>query len=271
MKTLIPFILKHHFILLFFLLEFLSLTLAVRYNRYQRATFVSISHAINSNLQNRLLFFRNYINLQQINKELAEENTRLHNDLMKYKNITGSYWLHDTIRKYEYLKARVVNNSTNKQYNYITIEGGSAQGIYPEMAVISKHGAVGLVQAVSENFATVIPLINTKCKISAKIQRNNYFGSIEWPGQNYRFTQLTDIPYHVDVKKGDTIITSGYSAIFPEGIIIGTVDDFDIEEGNFYTISVNLAVDFKNLHYVHVIKNRLKEEQKELERQTHND
>ena len=137
------------------------------------------------------------------------------------------------------------------------------------MAVISTNGIVGIVKNVSNNFSTVISILNTSLRVSAKIKKNDYFGSLSWNGINYTKAQLDEIPFHVKISVGDTIITSGYSAIFPEGNLIGTISDFDVKQGgNFYSIPVNLSTDFKNLSYVYIISDFLKKEQINLEHKT---
>ena len=135
----------------------------------------------------------------------------------------------------------------------------------PEMSVVSENGIMGVSTNGLENFATVISLLNTDLKISAKLKKNDYFGSLSWDGKSISKVKLTEIPYHVDVRKGDTIITSGYSTIFPEGDIIGVVDEFEVKDGNFYTITVKLSNDFKKLSFVKVISNLKKDEQVNLE------
>ncbi|MFC2112015.1 rod shape-determining protein MreC [Bacteroidota bacterium] len=114
-------------------------------------------------------------------------------------------------------------------------------------------------------------MINRDFRLSAKIRRNGYFGSLSWPGSGYDLAILEEIPFHVDLLHGDTIVTSGYSAIFPGDIVVGTVKEFEANEGNFYTIAVDIAVDYKNLSHVNVIRNLMREEQLELERISGND
>jgi rod shape-determining protein MreC len=139
------------------------------------------------------------------------------------------------------------------------------------MAVIAPDGVVGVVYATSGNYATVIPMINRNFRLSAKILKNGYFGSLSWAGSGYRKAILEEIPFHVEIEPGDSIVTSGYSAIFPEGIGVGTIAGFEVREGNFYTIEVDIAVDYKNLLYVNVIRNLRGEEQRQLERITGDD
>jgi len=120
-------------------------------------------------------------------------------------------------------------------------------------------------------FSTVISLLNTNLRVSAKIKKNNAFGSLSWDGVDHQEAVLYEIPYHIDISKGDTIITSGFSTIYPEGILIGTIKNFEVEGGNFYVIRVKLSTDFKRLTYVNVVSNLRKGEQIELENQLDND
>ncbi len=137
------------------------------------------------------------------------------------------------------------------------------------MAVISSTGVVGIVKNVSKNFSTVMSLLHKDSRISAKIKNNNYFGSLTWSGLNYAYADLADIPKHVVLHKGDTILTSAYSTIFPEGVMLGTIDKFSIGPAdNFYTISVKFSTNYKTLTNVFVIDNLFKEEQEKIETET---
>ena len=218
---------------------------------------------------------KNYFYLRKINQELANENNLLLNQLDYYKQLVANNPAESADaqpgRKYTYIPARVINNSINKQYNYISINKGSHHGVQPEMAVISSNGVVGVVLAVSGNFSTIISLLNRDFRISAKIKKNNYYGSLSWKGTDHYTAELSEIPYHVDVQVGDTIVTSGYSAIFPEGILLGVISSYNIEESNFYQIEVELSVDYKNLVNVNVIRNLLRDEQTDLEKTETND
>jgi rod shape-determining protein MreC len=133
------------------------------------------------------------------------------------------------------------------------------------MGVISDQGLVGIVLESSANFATVIPVINREFRLSAKIKTNNYSGILQWDGVSPRFAMLTEIPFHVILTVGDTILTSGFSSIFPEGIEVGRIESFSLEKGNFYDIRVELFTDFQRLFHVNVIRNYRQEEQLNLE------
>ncbi len=269
MRSLIRFILTYHFILLFLILETLSLTLLFQYNLFQKAKFINSSQRITGFVYAKIDLLNEYLSLHQTNRQLAVENEKLNNMLQRaYRSdeifFYGEY---DSIyqQHYFYTSARIINNSVNKQHNYLTLNKGSEAGIRPEMAVVAADGIVGVVNGVSKRFSTVISLLNTDLSVSAKIKKNNAFGSLSWDGVNYREAMLSEIPHHINIAKGDTVITSGFSTIYPEGILIGTIKDFEVKGANFYIITVQLSTDFKSLTYVSVVSNLRKEEQKELE------
>lgn len=275
MRNLIQFILKYYFFILFVLLEVSAVSLVVQHNKYHKAYFMNFKHAFEGNLSERFLNLKDYLNLRKENKRLVEENNKLYNRLTRYKSLSSENpnITEDSLymQQYTYIPAKVINNSINKQYNYITLNKGSKQGIKEEMAVVSADGVVGVVKKVSDNFSSVISVLNRQFYINAKIKENGYFGPLSWNGKNYRQVILSQIPHHVKVEIGDTIVTSGYSAIYPEGILIGVVSNYEMKGGNFYEITVDLSTDFKNLSQVQVINNFKKEEQKTLENSANND
>jgi len=136
------------------------------------------------------------------------------------------------------------------------------------MGVISSKGVVGIIKNVSDHFSSVMSVLHEKNKLSAKIKKSGYYGSLVWEGNNYREAELKDIPNHVKLAIGDTIVTSGYSSIFPENILIGTVKEFDLPKGNnFYNIKIEFTEDYKNLSHVYIVRSLLKEEKEKLEAQ----
>ena len=280
MKNLFKLIYRYHVIFLFVFLETLSLSMVVTFNNYQRAAFFDSGNFLSGTLFEKFSSFAQVFEFKQVNIKMAEENAVLRSALheMLLKSNHGTYHASDSIylpriardstqkAVYRFTTARVINNSVNQQHNFITINKGRHDGIKPDMGVISNGQVVGLVTNVSENFSTVISLLNSKWKISAKIKRNDYFGSLSWDGKDYRRVQLNEMPYHVPVQNGDTVVTTGYSSSFPEGLIIGTISDFSIGSGsNFYKIEVMLAADFKNLVIVGLIENKQLNEIKHLE------
>ena len=133
------------------------------------------------------------------------------------------------------------------------------------MAVVSSEGVVGVIYGASNKFSTVISLLNTNLSISSKIKKNDYFGSLAWDGNDYRHAILNEIPYHVNIEIGDTVVTSGHSSIFPENVMIGVIEDFTTKGGNFYEINVRLSTNFKRIRYIEIVSNLSKKEQLDLE------
>jgi len=252
----------------------------VTYNNFQRASFLDSSNFFSGSILDWFSSYTQYLNLKSVNLKLAEENallrTALQDRLIKtnYGNSLTKDSLYlssintDSLKRANYFfsTARIVNNSVNQQHNFITINKGWFNGVKRDMGVIANGNVVGLVINVSDHYSTVISLLNSRWKLSAKIKSNNYFGSLSWNGKDYRKVSLNEIPYHVPVQNGDTVVTTGYSASFPEGLVIGTISDYSIGSGsNFYKIEVTLAADFKNLVMVGLVENKHRNEINQLE------
>ena len=270
MRNLFAFIWKNYFVFLFILLEIIAYFLIVQNNSFHKASFLNSSNVISASIFNTTNNISGYLGLRSTNELLAVENEKLHaQSILSFAKFYTNLWrINDTIyeQQYTYLSARVINNSIYKRNNYLTLNKGNRHGIKQEMAVISSNGIVGIVKDVSGNFSSVLSVLHKNSKISAKIKKNGYFGSLVWDGADFKICTLSDIPNHVKISKGDAIVTSKYSAIFPEGIPIGNIVDFKINPGdNFYTISVKLSTDFSNLSYVYVVNNLMKGEQITLE------
>ncbi len=215
-----------------------------------------------------------FFNLGSENLRLSEENARLQNEIIQLRNIIDitkpdTSQLQSKItadREIEYIDAKVISNSTNKSLNFITINKGRIHGIAPDMGVINSKGVIGIVSKVTDHYASVISILNTKLQINSKFLNSQYSGPIVWQGTDSRYVKLNDIARHVKFSLGDTLITSGYTRAFPEGVMIGTVDDFNIQESDpFYNIKVKLSADFRSITFVKVIKLKYAEEQKILE------
>ncbi len=271
MNSLLRLLEKYYFLILFLVLEGFSIWLLADHNYYQKASFGKLSRGVTSVIDNQVSNIDHYLRFKQTNIELMIENVALRNETAQLKNRLESNRgnLADSIGgvKYTYSTARIINNTINKQNNYLTLNAGSNEGIQREMGVITKDGIVGIVASVSNNYSTVISLLNTNLKVSAKHRRTGTFGSLYWDGLNYREVVLSEIPQHVNLVQGDTIVTSGYSAIFPPDIPLGTVEEFDLKGGSFYVVKVKLLSDFKHLDYVYVIKSYFAAERNLIENQ----
>jgi rod shape-determining protein MreC len=169
-------------------------------------------------------------------------------------------------QKFVHTSSEVINNSINRQKNFFTINKGERQGIKVDMAVTADNSVAGVIVGCSENYSVAMSLLNLDFKLSVRLKSNGYFGSLSWDGIDYRKAVLSEIPQHVSIGIGDTIETTGYSAIFPEGVMVGTVEDFEKKGGDFFKITVLLITDFKQLHYVDIIGNMQKTEEIELEK-----
>ena len=275
MRNVFLFIWKNHFVFLFALLEIFCLYLLVQNNRYHRAGFINSANSFSGNVMEAFANVSGYFSLRTDNDELAAENASLHQQqgAAFYEYNYKVFKVHDTIyeQQYEYIPAKVINNSVNKRNNYITLNRGSKQGIEPEMGVISPQGYVGIVAQVSEHFSVVISLLNKNASVSAKLLRSNYAGVLEWDGKDPAFAILNNIPGHVSLNQGDTVVTTSFSVVFPEGVMVGTIQDFDLNKStDFYSIRVKLSTKFRNIHHVYVVKNLLKKEQLELEDKAEN-
>jgi rod shape-determining protein MreC len=276
MRNLFVLLWKNYFFILFLLFEALCIYLIVQNNSFQRASFINSTNTGVATIYGAVNNVTNYIHLKAVNEALSKENAHLHSAMANsfLSPCADSTQVVDTVLKqqYTYMSARVINNTINKRNNYLTLDKGSSNGVKPEMAVISSSGVVGIVKDVSENFCSVLSLLHKETKISAKVAKSGYFGPLVWEGGDYRRANLLDIAKHVPLKKNDTIVTSPFSGIFPEGIMIGTIDNFELKPGDvFYTIEVKLSTNFGNLSHVYIVENLLKGEQKKLESTFKND
>lgn len=270
MRNLIRFLSKNSFLFLFLFLLFLSFVLLFQNNSYQKSKFLNSSNFLIGNLYSTVNNVNDYFHLKEVNSELADQNAKLQTVQIKsFTQVFGNtVSINDTsyAQKYVYTSAEAINNSTNKRENYITLDKGGLNGVEAGMGVISAMGVIGKVKNVSENFCSVMSVLHEKNAVSAKIKKSGYIGSLVWQLGNYRVAKLKDIPNHVQLLIGDTIITSGYSSTFPEGVMIGVIKNYDLPEGdNFFNITIDLSVDYKKLSHVYIVKSLLKNEQKKLE------
>ncbi|MCL2597892.1 MAG: rod shape-determining protein MreC [Paludibacter sp.] len=277
MKNLINFLIKYIYIFLFVALEVLSFVLISSNDNYQRSVILSSSNAIVANMYTLSNNVVEFFNLRTANNNLSEENTDLKNEIIELQNLLASRqpFREDSLQykippemQYRFIQAKVIGNTTNKVLNYITLNKGEIDGVRSDMGVVSESGVVGVIKTVSDHFSTVIPLLNPCFQLSCKYQSNNYIGSLQWQGEDYRFSNLMDIARHVQIHENDTIVTSGLTMTFPEGIPVGTVEEFHINQSDpYYTIKVRLMVDFRTLTHVSIIDFKYADEEKMLRNQ----
>ncbi|MGB3183177.1 MAG: rod shape-determining protein MreC [Cyclobacteriaceae bacterium] len=271
MRSLLNVIYRYRAFLIFILLELICTYLVVRNNNYQGAAFFNSANAVAGSFLDTQSGISDYLDLKDANNELADENARLRMALDRYtrdgNDTTGSLFRRaDLVGDYLYLPASVINNSTRRYTNYITIDRGTKDGIEPGMGVIGPSGVVGRVKAVSKNFATVTSLLHGDMLVSSQIRRTETFGSTAWPGRDATSALLRYVPRSESVIKGDTVITSGYNAVYPKGILIGIVNEIGLQEdASYFDITMKLATDFSNLSFVYVVDNRNRIERDSLE------
>lgn len=269
MRNLLNFLYRHHAFILFLLLELLCFTLIFRYNSFQRVRFLNSSNMVAGWAYKNYHSAEEFIALKKINDRLATENANLRSRLLSIKEdqaVSALPFYPDSSELYRLIAAKVINNSVNKQYNYITLDKGSENGIEPDMGIICPEGVVGVVVSVGERYSTALSLLNNRWSVNAKLAKSNHFGPLHWEGINPYVAILNEIPYHVKVEPEDEVVTSGFSTIFPEGILIGKVVRVEHEKGdNFQKIWVQLSTDFRGLYYVDVIDNTEKNERKNIE------
>jgi rod shape-determining protein MreC len=271
MRYLLYFLQKQYIYFLFLALEAISLILLFNNNDYQNSALNNASSGFSGSVLNISSNVSDYFSLRRVNHILAEDNAKLHSKRSEafYKADTESFYHKDTLYKleYRYISAKVINNSTNKRNNFIMLNKGRIQGIENHMGIIMGDRIVGQIVSVSDHFCWVMSLLNKDSRISGKFKKNNQLVNIEWGGGNYQYGDVKEIPKHVLIHKGDTIITSGNSDIFPEGLLIGTIDHYTIaQEENFNYATIRFATDFNSLSFVEVLIDLMRPEKDQLKK-----
>ncbi|MBF9237058.1 rod shape-determining protein MreC [Hymenobacter sp. BT683] len=299
MRNLFLFLFRFRGALVFGLLEIISLYLFITNNSYQRAAFFNSANKYAGVVLERRTQIADYFHLAEMNQQLAVENASLRQQLyppdsvgreadsvalppvrtdslkrIRYQRpaarpdtiLLGQQPIAARDPSYPLIPARVINNMLRNVDNYLTLNVGSANGVRPGLGVIAANGVVGRVKVVSEHYATVTSLLNSKTSVASKIKRDGTFGTIRWLGDDPTHAILDNVLRETRLVKGDTVVTSGYNAVFPEGVFIGTIDSFVKEpDKNFWTVRVKLGVNFANLTYVYVVTSQPKAERDTVE------
>lgn len=281
MQQIINFLIRNKNFLLFVFLFSVSLVFTIQSHSYHKSKFINSANFLSGGVYESVSNLQGYFNLKTYNKQLLEENARLRENQQKIvasQSIDSLYQIsffnpEDTLQaQFAYRPAKVINNSYSKTDNIITLKAGRRDSIFPEMGVITSQGIVGFIEKTSTRYSTVLSMLNTNFKTNAKLRATDHAGTLEWDGQDPNIMKVTDMQEQAPIKIGDTIETSGKSAIFPKGIPIGIIESFDLDTSkNFYTLSIRLFNDMTNLGHVYIIENRDREEIKTLENQTLNE
>ncbi|MDR3180527.1 MAG: rod shape-determining protein MreC [Prevotellaceae bacterium] len=268
MNSLLRFLVGIRVLLLFIILEATALILFTTSTYYQQSVVMGKLHAVRGVLHEQVSALTQYLDLRETNSILADENTALHNELIRYRLVhnTTPGTATDTTGAplFNYIPATITDNSVNKQHNYIMLDVGANDHVAPDMGVVTEYGVIGIVMAVTEHYAIVKSLLHTDWRCNVRLVQAGDFGPLQWDGVTYNEAVLHDIPQHSNVQIGDTVVTSGYSSIFPPNIPVGVVKSYEIKRGNFYEIRIRLFADFKKIRHVNVVSFLYRNEVKTL-------
>jgi rod shape-determining protein MreC len=271
MRRLLELISQFRNLLLFLALEGVAFWLVVSYNSQQGSVFQAFTHRFVNGVEELNHSIVSYFNLGQVNDALQADlmALRVQNDSLRaqvaYLRHTipqsASYYAYgDTLRPsvaFRYIPARILENTLTGSYNYVVLNVGKAHGVRPEMGIITATGVAGIVSHVSDNYSLGLSLLNRNVRISARIKGKEILGTFTWSGGSIRMGTMQFVPLHYQPSRGDTIVTSNFSTLFPEGFILGTIHSIqESEQNGFYDIEVKLATDFGSLDYVYVTENR---------------
>lgn len=270
MRNLLDFINAHFHWFVFLLLEVMGLTLLFRHNSLQSAAFMSTANTVAAKVYEAESAVKHYFHLAHLNEELTMRNAYLEHEVQTlsekldeqkgdstYRALSAS----SVLQGYRLTPAKVVQNSIHERDNYMTIDKGTADGVHPDMGVISGKGVVGIVYLSADHYSVVIPVLSSKSSISCMIQRRGYFGYLRWDGKASNIAYVDDVPRHARFAIGDRIVTSGYSSVFPPGIAVGKIIHvFNSADGLSYSVQVQLYTDFGNVRDVLVIDDALMRE-----------
>lgn len=264
MRNLFEFLLKRSAWIVFLIYVVLCFVLLFNNNPYQRSRYLSSSNTLVSGLNSATTSVTGYFGLRTENVDLLYQNGRLQNEVIELSRELNALRLQldgDSLRRIatpaapDFIMAQVIRNSIAHTHNYITIDKGRADGICPEMGVVNQQGVVGIVSTVGEHASVLISVLNPKLRLSCKVKGYDYFGSLVWDGVSSDYALLEEVPSHIEFTPGDTIVTSGFSTAFPEGIAVGMVDKYVIYEyGRLATLRIRLFADIADLNHVRVLK-----------------
>lgn len=266
MNNLIEFITRHIQWLLFALLEIVSIVLLVRFNGYQGSVFFTSANAVAGKLYELDSSIGSYFALSDVNKDLTFRNVQLEHEVSELRqqldslhedSVRGRFNQLELLKDYKLIPAKVVSNSLDRTDNLITIDRGEADGVRKDMGVVCGTGVVGIVYLTSEHYSVLIPVLNSTSNVSCTIRGRGYFGYLHWDGGSSKYAYVDDVPRHAHFKLYDEVVTSGYSSVFPPGVLVGKIlHVFNSKDGLSYRLQVALSTDFGRLRDVCVIDDK---------------
>ena len=266
MRNLLEFLSKYYHWLLFVVLEVISFVLLFQFNSYQGSVWFTSANAVVGKLYELEADVESFFSLTKVNKDLTLRNfylerqvnqlSRLYADLTKDTTIAERNEL-EFLSRYQLIPAKVVSNSVDRNDNLMTIDRGSKDGVEKDMGVACGNGVVGVVYLVSDHYSIVMPVLNYHSRISCSIRHRGYFGYLKWQGGDASIAYVEDVPRHAKFKRGDWVETSGYSSIFPTGVLVGKIIEvYNSRDGLSYRLKVQLTTDFGNVRDVCVISDK---------------
>lgn len=274
MHELFQFFIRNSKWFVFALYVVLSCMLLFTFNPYQQHVWLTSAGQVEGAVYGVSNYVTSYFNLRDNNEDLNRRNVTLQHEVLALREQLQSMqeryadttMLMGKARHFDFIVGHVINNSVMRPYNYVTVNKGSEDGVAPEMGVIDQNGVVGIVNVVSPHYCRIISLLNPHFRLSCKIKGDESFGSLVWDGQDPRYAVLEELPRHTVYHKGDTIVTSGYSAVFPAGLPVGVIEKNNASENdNFFSLKVRLLSDFTKLNNVQIVRNNNKDELRQLD------
>jgi rod shape-determining protein MreC len=243
---------------MFLVLEGISVFLISHSSYFRHSRVLAQVDAVRGSVKGLMLSWKDYMNLKSKNRDLLNINLSLMDENIYLKNqleLAGDKQGGNArvLQNFGYIPANIIDNTLNKNDNTIILNVGGNDGVVRDMGVISLDGIVGIVDRVSDNFCTVSSLLNTSKNINGKLARTGLYGPLVWDMKDIRHIEMIDIPQHIAIQKGDTVVTSGHSLTFPEGIMIGTVESYRLDKGVSYRIRIKLSNDFQSLYNVYIV------------------
>lgn len=276
MRNLLNFLVRYSAWFLFAFYVVISCGLLFTRNPYQHHVYLTSAGIIASGLHDVSSNITGYFSLRDINDDLQRQTATLQREVLALREQVRHYReaeIQDSLKsdeatsRFDFIIATVINNSITRPYNYVTVDKGALDGLKPEMGVMDQNGVVGVVNVVSDHYARIISLLNPNFRLSCKLRGSDTFGSLVWDGQDPQRAILEELPKHTQFHKGDTIVTSGYSAVFPEGIPVGIIEgSAHASDDNFFTLRIRLLTDFTALSTVKIISNTDLEEINAIEK-----
>lgn len=265
MKNLILFLVRYGSFFLFIILQFICFYLIVNYNQEQKSIYINSSNLFAGYITQKSQQVSNFMNLDQENEALRKENSKLLQTIIN-SNIKRFSNDRDTSNnKFVLVGSNICGKTTNVRNNFLTLCKGKKDGLKPGMGVIDEKGIVGIIKDVSSHFSSVVSVLHTQSRISVSLKDQNHHGYLVWDGNNQQIGVVKAIQKYASFNKGDTIVTSGYSTVFPKGIPVGTIKNSELEpSGETFKININLFSDFSSVKNVYVIESLLAEEFDEL-------